>query len=137
MESIAAHVLLVDDDASVLEVVSSMLADQGYVCRTAGDGGEAWAQLQSGLRPRVVVTDVHMPELTGVQLARRMSEHPELRFVPVVFASGSSANMATANEWLMKPYRIEDLLWFVEKYRQRGLALPGEAPCRAPEHPTR
>lgn len=106
-------VLLVDDNQDVLEATSGLLALSGMAVRTAGGVDEAWALLQTGLKPDVVVSDIVMAGTAdGVELAQRLKKaHPE---IPVVLASAYStaAAEATAQGFavLRKPYDAAQLL---------------------------
>ena len=61
------RILAVDDEASVLEVLSEYFGDQGYRVETAGDGEEALARLAQS-RPDIVLLDVRMPGMDGVEV---------------------------------------------------------------------
>lgn len=106
-------VLLVDDNQDVLESTSGLLSLHGMVVKTAGGGAEAWALLDAGLRPDVVLSDIVMAgNSDGVELAQRLRQtHPA---VPVLLASAYSAAAAEATAQgftvLRKPYDTAALL---------------------------
>lgn len=108
-----AVVLLVDDNADVLESTSLLLEQAGLAVTTAGDAAQALALLAAGLQPHVLLSDIVMPgSLDGLALARLVRRrHPALR---VVLASGYSAaaNEARAEGFavLQKPYDADALL---------------------------
>lgn len=84
------RVLLVEDEAIVAELFAESLLDDGYDVAVAGDGVEALALFEeaeaTGQPYDVVVTDIRMPRMDGVTLARRLrGGHPEL---PMVVVSG-------------------------------------------------
>jgi CheY-like chemotaxis protein len=73
-------VLVVDDDAGVLEVIASMLDDLGCEVVTAASGAEALDQLSSNSRITILITDINMPEMDGHELAERATRlKPALR----------------------------------------------------------
>ena len=79
------RVLVVDDETSIREATSAMLAEQGYEVLTAGDGQQA-LELLTEFRPDLVITDLRMPRLSGYELLEIMRE----RFpgLPVIVISG-------------------------------------------------
>ncbi|HEU5400846.1 MAG TPA: response regulator [Terriglobales bacterium] len=79
------RLLVVDDETSIREVTSAMLAEQGYLVLTAEDGQQA-LELLSEFRPDLVITDLRMPLLSGYELLEIMRE----RFpgLPVIVVSG-------------------------------------------------
>lgn len=106
-------VLLVDDNADILDSTTALLELQGLVVRTAASAAEAWALLDAGLSPDVVVSDIVMAGTAdGVDLARRIRKaRPEIR---VVLASAYSEAVADALAQgftvLGKPYAAAELL---------------------------
>ncbi len=115
----SAHILLIDDDDGVREVVVFQLEDAGYSV-TAEASGEAGLVAFDGRRPDVVLTDLKMPGIDGMQvlatLRRRAPEVPVL----VITAFGSvetavAAMRAGAHDFVTKPFRKEALLLKVER----------------------
>jgi CheY-like chemotaxis protein len=79
-------VLVVDDHAQAREVISRLLEAEGYKVVVAGNGAEAIVQLEANASIGAVVTDVTMPDMTGVELAYHVKEHyPSL---PIAIVSG-------------------------------------------------
>jgi two-component system sensor histidine kinase and response regulator WspE len=79
-------VLVVDDSISVRELERQLLAAEGYVVDTAIDGMDAWSRLREQ-RYALVVTDVDMPRMDGIELTRSIKQDPALRHLPVVIVS--------------------------------------------------
>jgi len=109
----AAHILLVDDDDDVRNVVSSALRSHGYKITEAEDGPTALVAMAAE-RPDIAVIDFAMPEMNGAKLAECMAERwPDL---PVLFASGFADVEAIKSaagphaRILRKPFRIDELL---------------------------
>ncbi len=101
-------VLLADDSATTRALEANILRAAGYIVRTAVDGEDAWRQL-SEARCDIVVSDVDMPIVTGIELTERIRASPELAGIPVVLVSarGSDADKARgmqagANAYLVK-----------------------------------
>ncbi len=86
------HVLVVDDDPDKLILLQFALTRAGYDVRTAEDGEEGLAAVHS-FDPDLVVSDIMMPRMNGYELARRIRENPQTRFIPVILqtAAGSRA----------------------------------------------
>ena len=105
----AAHVLVVDDDADVREMVELCLWDAGYRVVTAANGREALAQIDRE-RPFMVLLDLQMPVMQGFEVLVRLREVGST--VPVVFMSGGLRVRAEAREhradgYLAKPFQLD------------------------------
>jgi chemotaxis protein histidine kinase CheA/ActR/RegA family two-component response regulator len=110
------RVLVVDDAWSVRRSMQQLLEDAGYDVAVAADGFEALERLRAKV-PAVVLTDLEMPNLNGLELARRMQEIPQWAAIPVVMiTSRTSAKhreeglKAGVDVYLTKPYQDADLL---------------------------
>ena len=111
----AARILIVDDDAWILKMVSTVLDKRGYVIDTAADGKDALERVEART-PDLVITDVMMPRMDGWTLIRTLRARPETAFVPVIFltALGSDDDRIRgfrlgADDYLPKPFRFEEL----------------------------
>ena len=78
-----ARVLVVDDEAHIVQVVALKFRNAGLEVETAGDGDEALAMVRSS-RFDIVVTDLQMPTMSGIELARAMAADPRLSRIPVL-----------------------------------------------------
>jgi PAS domain S-box-containing protein len=114
----AGTVLLVEDEASVRRLVARMLRDAGYEVIEAPDGAEALRLGRQQIeRVTALVTDLDMPRLSGVDLARRLArQRPDL---PVLFISGlapqSADAMPSGSGFLGKPFTREGLLEHLDR----------------------
>ena len=105
-------VLLVEDQESVALAVRRILSRQGYSVLTASDGSEALKLMQASAAPfDVVVTDLTMPKMGGLELIRRLSElAPDL---PIVYMSGYADGEMdldlAQHTFLQKPFTIDAL----------------------------
>jgi CheY-like chemotaxis protein len=111
------RILIVDDDRDARELIGSVLAEAGYLVEMAADGFEAINRL-SAVRPDLVLTDLRMPGLTGVDLARRIRA---LGNVPVILTTGAEthdlctgAGAYGAVACLTKPINLDELLWTID-----------------------
>ncbi len=112
-------VLVVDDDPSVLKLVSLMLAGAGYRVLEASDGKQAVVRFQEDPTD-LLLTDVIMPEQEGVEtLSRLMRDYPRLKTIAMSGAARGRylrvAGMVGAHAVLRKPFTKEDLLQTVER----------------------
>jgi two-component system sensor histidine kinase and response regulator WspE len=80
------RVLVVDDSLTVRELERKMLSGRGYVTEVAVDGMDAWNAVRSGSFD-LVITDVDMPRMDGIELAKRIKQDPRLRSLPVLIVS--------------------------------------------------
>jgi two-component system, chemotaxis family, sensor histidine kinase and response regulator WspE len=86
LERTPKRVLAVDDSLTVRELERKLLSERGYLADVAKDGLEAWQAVQSGAYA-LVITDVEMPRLDGIQLATRIKQDPRLHALPVLILS--------------------------------------------------
>jgi DNA-binding NtrC family response regulator len=122
------QILVVDDEPGVREMVCRMLAQGGYGTCEAADGAEALASLRAGLPVDLVLSDVAMPQLNGVQLVEALSvSHPGL---PVLLMSGYAVQdlvargIAAPCGIVMKPFTPERLLDEVRRCLSEWSAPP-------------
>ena len=82
-----AAVLIAEDDEDIALILSRLLKRAGHTVRHAPDGARA-LEMAVAERPDVVLTDLGMPRMDGLELTRAIREHPELRDTPIVMLSG-------------------------------------------------
>ena len=111
----SADILIVDDEASVVEVVSLYLQREGFRVRAARNGTEALLALQAA-RPDLVVLDVMLPHIDGLSLIRRMRENPALD-VPVILLTARTQEIDRINglelgadDYVTKPFSPGELV---------------------------
>jgi CheY-like chemotaxis protein len=110
-----ATILLCEDDPTILKLLRLALRDSGHTLLVAADGLEG-LELIERERPDVVITDVAMPRMTGLELAATIREHPELSHLPIIFLSASAQRGQQeagyrhgATVYLTKPFRTAEL----------------------------
>ncbi|MFL5248544.1 MAG: response regulator [Myxococcales bacterium] len=123
---VAAHsrhrpVLVVEDDGDVRDAVAASLRDEGYVVAEAENGRLALDWLQSNADPCLVLLDLWMPVMTGIELQALMAQDPRLAAVRLVVVSAAGDARAQAQQmgaiaFLRKPLDLHDLLATVEQY---------------------
>jgi DNA-binding response OmpR family regulator len=109
------HLLVVDDEPEVLNLLVPYLKKRGYTVTEADDGDQALEKILTE-RPHVVLLDVMMPGLNGWEIARYVRDREELSGVRIVMATGigEEMNAATAplhgaDAHIDKPFRLEDV----------------------------
>ena len=114
-------IVTVDDSASVRQMVSLTLKDAGYNVIECCDGKDALSKI-SGTTVQMVVTDLNMPNMNGLDLILALRAKPEFKFTPIVFLTTESqsekkqaAKAAGATGWIVKPFKPEQLLSVVKK----------------------
>ena len=121
-------VMAVDDEPALLKITERALQQGGYAVLTFDDPRDALAEMRDGLRPDVIVSDIHMPAMDGFEFYGRVREIAELRAVPFLFltaledrASMRRGMTLGADDYITKPVRTQELLEAVE-VRQRRIA---------------
>jgi chemosensory pili system protein ChpA (sensor histidine kinase/response regulator) len=114
-----SRVLIVDDSMSVRRAVATLLEDHGYEVALARDGLEAVKSMDVS-RPDVLLTDLEMPNMNGLELTAHVRSRPELAQLPVIMITSRSmdkhrrqAMASGVNTYLTKPYTDQELLQHV------------------------
>jgi two-component system, chemotaxis family, chemotaxis protein CheY len=113
--------MTVDDSASVRQMVGFTLRQAGYQVVEASDGRDALAKLNGGV-PNMVITDLNMPNMDGIELIRQLRASPQCKYVPIVMLTTESqperkmaGKAAGATGWIVKPFTQEQLIAVVKK----------------------
>src|SRR5213596_3036274 len=120
-------VLIVDDDRQVREVLHQIFVAAGYKCVLAKDGDEGLQEIKAG-RPPLVVTDLKMPGIAGIELLRQ-ARAVDGDVAVIVLTGGADVKNAIeslklgAHAFLMKPINIDELLITVERALERRQLL--------------
>lgn len=116
-----ASILAVDDSQSILDMVVYTLESAGHEVAQARNGAEG-LEAAKGARFDLVLTDVNMPVMGGIELVRELRALPEFKYTPIlVLTTESGANkkdegrQAGATGWLVKPFNPEQLLATLER----------------------
>lgn len=114
-------ILTVDDSPSIRQMIKLVLAPAGYMVVEAGDGSEGLAKAKSQSFD-LVITDLNMPIMNGIQMIKGLRALPTFTGVPIVFLTTESddavkqeAKAAGATGWITKPFKPEQLLAIVAK----------------------
>jgi CheY-like chemotaxis protein len=119
----APHILVVDDDTSIRSFVELALDGEGYAVTTAMNGAQA-LDLTKTIRPDLILLDMRMPVMDGWTFARtyRGQAGPHAPIVVITAApdAGARASEIQADDYLGKPFDLDDLLGIVSRYTQHG-----------------
>jgi putative two-component system response regulator len=110
------HILVVDDNPSVVSVLRHALTAEGFQVSAAGDGLEALTHVERQ-PPDLILLDLDLPHLSGDEICRRLKQNPQTQFIPVVMitAMGEMQNKLAAweygaDEFLAKPFHLVEVI---------------------------
>ncbi len=111
-------ILVVDDDTDLRETLGELLTEEGYEPRLFENGRTALDCLRHGIRPKLILLDLMMPEMNGWQFREEQLRDERLRDIPVVVMTASrgiDGHPITASEILYKPVALGDLIDAVQR----------------------
>ncbi len=115
------RILIADDSGSIRQMLSFVLTEAGFEVKAAEDGQEA-LNIAPGFAPHLVITDLNMPNINGIELVKSLRGLPSFKFIPILVLTteGQEENKqagraAGATGWLVKPFLPEKLLAVVKK----------------------
>jgi two-component system chemotaxis response regulator CheY len=110
-------IFLVDDSATVLLSISAILTRAGYATEKANCAEDALKKFQDGAKPDLLITDLNMPGMNGIELIKLIRNIPTCKFMPILFLTTESqqsrreeAKAAGASGWIVKPATADELL---------------------------
>ncbi len=113
-------IMTVDDSRSIRQMVSFTLQQAGYNVVEAEDGKDAFSKLNGQVN--MVLTDLNMPNMDGIELIRAIRSEPQYKFMPLIMLTTESqvskkqeGKAAGATGWIIKPFSPEQLLAVVKK----------------------
>ncbi|HOD70967.1 MAG TPA: response regulator [Deltaproteobacteria bacterium] len=114
-------ILAVDDSASIRQMVCFTLQKEGYEVIEASDGRDALSKIGASA-VNMVITDLHMPNMNGVELIQALRANPSFKFTPIVMLTTEShqdkkdmGKQAGATGWIVKPFKPEQLIAVVKR----------------------
>lgn len=117
----AKKILFVDDSASMRQIMSLAMQAEGFDITTAVDGVEGSQKLDNG-RYDVIISDLNMPNMNGIEFIKNVKRHNRNKFAPVIMLTTESADemkhqgkIAGAKVWMIKPFRAEQLVAVIKK----------------------
>jgi two-component system, chemotaxis family, chemotaxis protein CheY len=114
-------ILSVDDSASIRQLITFTLQKEGYAVVEAVDGRDALGKVKASAVD-MVLTDLNMPNMDGIELIRELRSKPEFKFIPIVMLTTESATgkkeagrNAGATGWIVKPFKPEQLIAVIKR----------------------
>src|SRR5262252_6702555 len=122
------RVLVVDDEATIRDVIADALREPGYEVQTASNGVEALTLMHRWL-PDIVVLDLMMPRLDGTGFTELLRVNPEFAQLPVLlvtaaYGAEAAAKQAGVRAWLSKPFELDHLVQMVDQLAGQPPQLP-------------
>ena len=120
------HILVVDDEEDILELVSYNLKKEGYLVTTVATG-EAALKVTKSKSPDLVVLDLMLPNVDGLEVCRLLKQEPATQHIPIIMltAKGEEADIVTglelgADDYITKPFSTRVLVARVKAVLRRG-----------------
>ncbi len=117
----AKTIMIVDDSASIRQVVGIILKGAGYTVVEGRDGQDALGKL-GGQKVHLIICDVNMPVMDGIRFVKEVKQIPFYKFTPIIMLTTESAEAkkregqaAGAKAWVVKPFQPDQLLGAVQK----------------------
>ncbi len=115
------HILVADDDPSIRSLLKTFLENEGFAVSEAKNGAEVIGRLNNGSKPDLVVMDVRMPEMSGIDVLQKINEQGIE--VPVLLMTAyGTANLAIkaiqlgAHDYITKPFELEEVLHTINRF---------------------
>ena len=115
-------ILIVDDEADIIEILKFVLEAQGYECITATDGEEG-LRLARESNPDLIILDVMMPKINGYKISRLLKYDSKYKDIPILMVTARSqeedkliGEETGANEYITKPFQVDFVVEKVKSY---------------------
>lgn len=115
-------IMVVEDSLTMLQMLSFTLKKNGYDVVEANNGQEALEKLNNRTEIDMIMTDINMPNVDGIEFIHRVRENPDYKFTPIIVLTTESqegkkmeGKEAGATGWLVKPFSPEHLISVVKK----------------------
>src|SRR5712675_1500728 len=134
METVdSSRVLVVDDEPQITRVLKTVLSSQGYEVRTAAEGESALSNFKEW-SPELVITDLYMPHMDGVELCRRIREVSPNVPIIVLSVKGEERTKVEAldsgaDDYVTKPFGIDELMARVRAALRRSGSADAQEPA--------
>lgn len=115
-------IMIVDDSPTMLASIEDILVKNKFVVEKSESGEDARDKLKSGSRPAMIITDLNMPGMNGIELIGEVRKMPRHRFTPILVLTTESKNdlrqqakAAGATGWIVKPVTEDSLMQVVDQ----------------------
>ncbi len=119
-------IMIVDDSSTMVWSLKTTLEMNGFAVETASDGVQALTRLKGGVKPDLIITDINLPNMGGLELIKNVRALPGFRFTPILTLTTESqaekrdeGKKLGATGWLVKPILGPDLVKVIKQ------VLPG------------
>ncbi len=116
----AKRIMTVDDSPTVRQMLRLTLEDAGYEVVEAVNGADALRKLDEGEKIDMLITDLNMPNMDGIELIRSVRKDTARRFMPIIMLTTETqeskrqeGKAAGASGWLVKPFKAQQVLGIV------------------------
>lgn len=143
MPSGSKHILVVEDDVEVVEVVRMVLGTKGYDITASHNGEEGLAALEQ-FRPDMIITDLRMPGMSGMEFIKHVRANPDTADIPILVISSLGSNVDKpdsfwsmglgSDDFLSKPFDPLGLLGRVEYLLRKNQYVSERGQVNAPRH---
>jgi len=115
-------IMTVDDSVSIRQMVSFTLKKEGYEVLEAVDGADALKKLTDDAAVNMIITDLNMPNMDGIELIKNVRANTKYKFMPIIMLTTESQDerkqagkAAGATGWIVKPFKPEQLIGVIKK----------------------
>lgn len=119
------HILLIEDDLSLTELVRYNLEHEGFTITCTSDGEEGWVMAQES-PPDLILLDWMLPNLSGIEICRRLRRHPETANVPIIMLTARAEESdrirgldTGADDYITKPFSPKELIARIQAILRR------------------
>jgi two-component system alkaline phosphatase synthesis response regulator PhoP len=120
------RILVIDDDASILKLVSDVLTEEGFSVTTASCGEEGIKKVRQS-KPNLVILDLRLPDMDGFQICQTLKKDKSVSSIPIIMLTVKSTKSSTvaglemgADDYIVKPFNQEELVARVKTVLRRA-----------------
>jgi phosphate regulon transcriptional regulator PhoB len=125
-------ILIADDEKDIVELIAYNLEQEGFSTLKALDGAKAWEAVQSE-KPDLVILDLMMPEISGMDVCRTIRRTPATAALPIIMLTAKSDAVdkilgleVGADDYITKPFHVRELIARIRAVLRRSEKLPGD-----------
>ncbi|MBN2714566.1 MAG: response regulator transcription factor [Deltaproteobacteria bacterium] len=122
-------ILVIEDEKDLSEILAYNLKKEGYLVKASLDGQNGLAQLESPPIPELVILDLMLPDISGIEICRRLRANPKTAEIPVLMLTAKSEEIdrvigfeVGADDYVTKPFSVRELLLRVKALLKRSTA---------------